>query len=117
LKLEDKDVDEVTHYNGSQEGAATEVALSTGYICAVLSFLLLFIWSDLLLWNRRGCGLSDYILKKRKTCYKVAQKKRLQHILEPFYYPQEVSFLYSMDNHGKFMLEDVCKAAGEKVVA
>ncbi|PAN11204.2 hypothetical protein PAHAL_2G149800 [Panicum hallii] len=30
LRLEDKDVDEVTHYNGSQEGAATEVALSTG---------------------------------------------------------------------------------------
>ncbi|RLM84475.1 ATP binding protein [Panicum miliaceum] len=29
LRLDDKDVDEVTHSNGSQEGAATEVAMST----------------------------------------------------------------------------------------
>ena len=66
-------MDEINDSNESQERAAMEVALSTRYIRVVLASS--FHFGVTYSYGTGGVVASNgYILKRIKTCYKVAQK-------------------------------------------
>ena len=81
------------------------------------TFFFLFYLFGLTFYGTGGVVAStDYILKRRKTCYKVAQKRKKYYNIFSNHstVSWEVKFLCSMDNHGKFMLQDICEATVEK---